>query len=203
MVLLPPARRTRAPRDLKLSVFRVGPGPSVSPPRTLRTPLSQAKPFLFDPPPLLTGDKSRRAKLSHIANQKTMLPLSFYSTAQSAVSSAAVAAHGRSSLQMGGSSAVAIKPWDVKQEGGQRDSGWGSETKCHSRDPKPTVLDPTDPKARQTYVPPSETFEEYMKRRAAQAGNKKQEQVVQAKAQPGSARKAGGSSGYSAMYLRA
>ncbi len=131
-----------------------------------------------------------------------MLPLTFFSAAQSAVSSAAVAAHGRTSLQMGSSTGVAIKPWDVKQEGGQRDSGWGSETKCHSRDPKPTVLDPSDPKAKQTYVPPSETFEEYMKRRAAQSG-KKQEVVGQAKPQTASARKAGGSSGYSAMFLRA
>ena len=130
-----------------------------------------------------------------------MLPLSFYSTAQSALASAAVTAHGRSSV----AGSVPIKPWDVKQEGGQRDSGWGSETKCHSRDPKPTVLDPNDPKAKQTYVPPAETFEEYMKRRAAQ-GNKKQE-VVQAK-QPAygvprvsSTRKAGGSD-YGTMFLR-
>ena len=128
-----------------------------------------------------------------------MLPLSFYTSAQSALSSAAFAAHGRTSVQMGGASAVAIKPWDVKQEGGQRDSGWGSETKCHSRDPKPTVLDPNDPKAKQTYVPPAETFEEYMKRRAAQGGKK--HEVVQAKQQVSSARKAGGSE-YSVMYLR-
>jgi hypothetical protein len=129
-----------------------------------------------------------------------MLPLSFFSTAQSALSSAAVAAHGRTSLQMGGASAVAIKPWDVKQEGGQRDSGWGSETKCHSRDPRPTILDPTDPKAKQTYVPVAESFEEYMKRRAAQGGKK--QEVVQAKQQVSSAKKAGGVD-YSAMYLRA
>ena len=129
-----------------------------------------------------------------------MLPLSFYSTAQSALSSAAVTAHGRTSLQLGGGSAVAIKPWDVKQEGGQRDSGWGSETKCHSRDPKPTVLDLNDPKAKQTYVPAGESFEEYMRRRAAQGGKK--HEVVGAKQQVSSVKEAGGS-GYSAMYLRA
>ena len=42
-----------------------------------------------------------------------------------------------------------------------------ADTKAHSRDPKPTKLDPNDPKSKQTYVPPAETFEEYMKRRAA------------------------------------
>jgi hypothetical protein len=128
-----------------------------------------------------------------------MLPLSFYTSAQSAISSAAVAAHGRTSVQMGGASAVAIKPWDVKQEGGQRDSGWGSETKCHSRDPKPTVLDPNDPKARQTYVPAGESFEEYMKRRAAQG---KKQEVVQAKTQQGYGAKKAGGIEYSSMYLR-
>ena len=46
-----------------------------------------------------------------------------------------------------------------------------ADTKCHSRDPKPTVLDPSDPKAKQTYVPKSETFEEYMKRRAGGGKN--------------------------------
>ncbi len=129
-----------------------------------------------------------------------MLPLSFFSSAQSALSTAAVAAHGRTSLQMGGATSVVIKPWDVKQEGGQRDSGWGSETKCHSRDPKPTVLDPNDPKARQTYVPAAESFEEYMKRRSAM-GAKKQEAVL-SKPPAATVRKAG-SVEYSAMYLRA
>ncbi len=42
-----------------------------------------------------------------------------------------------------------------------------AETKPHTRDPKPTVLDPNDPKAKQTHIPKSESFEEYMKRRAA------------------------------------
>ena len=42
------------------------------------------------------------------------------------------------------------------------------DTKAHSRDPKPTKLDPNDPKSKQTYIPPAESFEEYMKRRAAQ-----------------------------------
>ena len=55
-----------------------------------------------------------------------MLPLSFYSTAQSAISGAVAASHARTSVQMGGAGGVAIKPWDVKQEGGQRDSGWGT-----------------------------------------------------------------------------
>eukprot|EP00960_Hanusia_phi_P048265 758843-Hanusia_phi.AAC.3 len=45
------------------------------------------------------------------------------------------------------------------------DAGWGGEKKAHTRDPKPTRLDPTDPKAKQTYVPPAESFEEYLKRR--------------------------------------
>ena len=55
-----------------------------------------------------------------------MLPLSFYSTAaQSAVAGSVAAAHGRTSLQMGGNPSV-VKPWDVKQEGGQMDSGWGT-----------------------------------------------------------------------------
>ena len=42
------------------------------------------------------------------------------------------------------------------------------DTKAHSRDPKPTKLDPNDPKSKQTYIPPAETFEEYLKRRNAQ-----------------------------------
>eukprot|EP00961_Rhodomonas_salina_P290307 3922781-Rhodomonas_salina.2 len=44
-------------------------------------------------------------------------------------------------------------------------SGWGGETKAHSRDPTPTQLDPNDPKAKQTHIPVSESFEEYMRRR--------------------------------------
>jgi hypothetical protein len=43
-----------------------------------------------------------------------------------------------------------------------------AETKPHTRDPKPTTLDPNDPKAKQTHIPKSESFEEYMKRRAAE-----------------------------------
>ena len=58
-----------------------------------------------------------------------MLPLSFYSTAQSALSGAVAASHARTSVQMGGAGAAGIKPWDVKQEGGQRDSGWGTGEK--------------------------------------------------------------------------
>jgi hypothetical protein len=50
-----------------------------------------------------------------------MLPLSFYHTA-AAASSASVIAAGRSSVSHGSE----YKPWDVKQEGGQRDSGWGT-----------------------------------------------------------------------------
>lgn len=50
-----------------------------------------------------------------------MLPLSFYHTA-AVSSSAAVISAGRSSVSAGSS----YKPWDVKQEGGQRDSGWGT-----------------------------------------------------------------------------
>jgi hypothetical protein len=45
---------------------------------------------------------------------------------------------------------------------------WFTETKPHTRDPKPTTLDPNDPKAKQTHIPKSESFEEYMKRRAAE-----------------------------------
>ena len=75
-----------------------------------------------------------------------------------------------------------------------------AETKCHSRDPKPTVLDPSDPKAKQTYVPPSETFDEYMKRRAAQAGKK--QELVQARPAASASGRVGSSKGYSAMYLR-
>ena len=88
-----------------------------------------------------------------------MLPLSFYSTAPSALSTAAFAAQGRTSVQAGGANDVTVKPWDVKQEGGPRESGWGSETKCHSRDPRPTILDPNDPKAKQMHVPVAESFE--------------------------------------------
>ena len=43
-----------------------------------------------------------------------------------------------------------------------------AETKPHTRDPKPTQLDPNDPKAKQTHIPKGESFEEYMKRRAAE-----------------------------------
>ncbi len=42
-----------------------------------------------------------------------------------------------------------------------------SVTKPLTREPKPTVLDPNDPKAKQTHIPKSESIEEYMKRRAA------------------------------------
>lgn len=44
---------------------------------------------------------------------------------------------------------------------------FAADTKPHTRDPKPTVLDPNDPKSKQTFVPKAESFEEYMKRRAA------------------------------------
>jgi hypothetical protein len=47
------------------------------------------------------------------------------------------------------------------------DGGWGGEKKAHTRDPTPTKLDPNDPKSKQTHIPVSESFEEYMKRRAA------------------------------------
>lgn len=47
------------------------------------------------------------------------------------------------------------------------DDGWGGEKKAHTRDPTPTTLDPNDPKSKQTHIPKSESFEEYMKRRAA------------------------------------
>ena len=63
---------------------------------------------------------------------------------------------------------------------------------------KPTVLDPNNPKARQTYVPAAESFEEYMKRSADQG---KKHEVVQAKQQVSFVRKAGGNE-HSVMYLR-
>ncbi len=43
-----------------------------------------------------------------------------------------------------------------------------ADTKPHTRDPKPTTLDPNDPKSKQTHIPKGESFEEYMKRRAAE-----------------------------------
>jgi len=43
-------------------------------------------------------------------------------------------------------------------------NAWGEE-KAHTRDPNPTVLDPNDPKSKQTHIPQSETFQEYMARR--------------------------------------
>eukprot|EP00960_Hanusia_phi_P048263 758843-Hanusia_phi.AAC.1 len=49
------------------------------------------------------------------------------------------------------------------------DAGWGGEKKAHTRDPASTKIDPTDPKSKQTYIPPTETFEEYLKRRQSSA----------------------------------
>jgi hypothetical protein len=49
------------------------------------------------------------------------------SFASPALSGAMLAARGATSLQMSGSGGY--KPWDVKQEGGQMDSGWGSGEK--------------------------------------------------------------------------
>ena len=43
-------------------------------------------------------------------------------------------------------------------------NAWGEE-KAHTRDPTPTILDPNDPKAKQTHIPQSESFAEYMARR--------------------------------------
>ena len=43
-------------------------------------------------------------------------------------------------------------------------NAWGEE-KAHTRDPTPTVLDPNDPKSKQTHIPQSESFQEYMARR--------------------------------------
>lgn len=47
------------------------------------------------------------------------------SFASPALSGAVIAARGATSLQMS-AAAGGYKPWDVKQEGGQMDSGWGS-----------------------------------------------------------------------------
>ena len=44
---------------------------------------------------------------------------------------------------------------------------WGKEL-AHTRDPNPTKLDPNDPKAKQTHIPASESFAEYMARRNGQ-----------------------------------
>jgi hypothetical protein len=87
-----------------------------------------------------------------------------------------------------------------------------AETKPHTRDPKPTRFDPNDPKAKQTHIPAAETFEEYMKRRAAQSGNK-QAPVAAASSSTSSystpsyssyvaAKKPASRSGYNAMFLR-
>ena len=53
-----------------------------------------------------------------------MLPLSFYPAAAAASSAAAVSV-GRSA-SLSNTYSASYKPWDVKQEGGQRDSGWGT-----------------------------------------------------------------------------
>ena len=48
-------------------------------------------------------------------------------------------------------------------------NSWGKEL-AHTRDPTPTELDPNDPKSKQTYIPQSESFEEYMARRSGSQG---------------------------------
>ncbi len=143
-----------------------------------------------------------------------MIPLSFYHSSVASLTSGAVAA-SRSSI-LADTRKIPIKPWDVKQDGGQRDSGWGTgeklispfsivlkwskatcfdklslpETKAHSRDPRPTPLDPNDPKSKQTYVPTSETFEEYMKRHNLQSvkGESSGTQTIQPVGKSGSSR---------------
>ena len=49
-------------------------------------------------------------------------------TASPVLSGSFLAARGATSLQMA-AGADGYKPWDVKQEGGQLDSGWGSGKK--------------------------------------------------------------------------
>lgn len=53
------------------------------------------------------------------------------------------------------------------QDAGDVPSAWDTP-KAHTRDPNPTILDPNDPKAKQTHIPKSESFEEYMARRKAE-----------------------------------
>mmetsp|Transcript_66549 Transcript_66549/g.106701 ORF Transcript_66549/g.106701 Transcript_66549/m.106701 type:complete len:85 (+) Transcript_66549:2-256(+) len=65
---------------------------------------------------------------------------------------------GRTAMRMGGKPA---------QDAGDVPSAW-DEPKAHTRDPTPTQLDTSDPKAKQTHIPEGESFEEYMKRRASQ-----------------------------------
>ena len=43
-------------------------------------------------------------------------------------------------------------------------NSWGAEL-AHTRDPAPTVLDASDPKAKQTHIPEGESFAEYLVRR--------------------------------------
>eukprot|EP00286_Rhodomonas_abbreviata_P022823 CAMPEP_0181311194 /NCGR_PEP_ID=MMETSP1101-20121128/13002_1 /TAXON_ID=46948 /ORGANISM="Rhodomonas abbreviata, Strain Caron Lab Isolate" /LENGTH=210 /DNA_ID=CAMNT_0023417899 /DNA_START=28 /DNA_END=660 /DNA_ORIENTATION=+ len=50
------------------------------------------------------------------------------------------------------------------QNAGDVPSSWG-EPLAHTRDPAPTQLDPNDPKSKQTHIPKSESFEEYLARR--------------------------------------
>ena len=45
-------------------------------------------------------------------------------------------------------------------------NSWGAEL-AHTRDPAPTVLDASDPKAKQTHIPEGESFAEYLVRRAS------------------------------------
>ena len=44
-------------------------------------------------------------------------------------------------------------------------NSWGEEL-AHTRDPAPTVLDASDPKAKQTHIPEGESFAEYLVRRS-------------------------------------
>jgi len=65
-------------------------------------------------------------------------------------------------------SATALRMSGVPaQDAGDVPSAWDTP-KAHTRDPAPTTLDPNDPKAKQTHIPKSESFEEYMARRRAE-----------------------------------
>ena len=61
-------------------------------------------------------------------------------------------------------SGIALRQYNPQSAGDLPPNPWGEE-KAHTRDPNPTVLDPNDPKSKQTHIPQSESFEEYMARR--------------------------------------
>ena len=79
------------------------------------------------------------------------------------------------------------------------DAAWGGTPKAHTKDPTPVSAE-NNSLGKKGAIASGESFEEYMKRRAAQAGKK--QEVVQARPAVSSGRAASSSKGYSAMYLR-